>query len=372
MSRTSQIMQTVIFAAFIGAGLLLFLLLPKRDFSQQENRYLASAPSFSFEALASGEFTQDFEEYVTDQFPLRDGWITAKAASELAAGKGQNNGIFLCGGDTLIEPFTAPESAKLDSAVSAVNALCGNIDVPVFLALVPTAAEIWADALPYGAANDSQSEIIAGIYSAVSADTVDICSALAAHADEDIFYRTDHHWTTLGAYYAYAEICAAMGLEPTPLSDYTPRTVTEEFCGTSCSASGFTWVEPDSITVYAEQGGAVITNYSGGEAAAGTLYDESYLTVKDKYSYFYGGNTPLLTIETEVRDAPSILIIRDSYMDSLSPFMLDNFSEIHIVDLRYYRLSIAEYIEGNDIDSVLVCYSLANFCTDTNLFLMGL
>ncbi len=84
-----------------------------------------------------------------------------------------------------------------------------------------------------------------------------------------------------------------------------------------------------------------------------------------------GGNTPLQVIETGADDAPSLLILRDSYADSLIPFLLDDFSQIHLMDLRYYRAGLSEYLKNNHIDEILVIYSVSNFCTDSNIFLMG-
>ena len=120
-----------------------------------------------------------------------------------------------------------------------------------------------------------------------------------------------------------------------------------------------------------EPDGLKITNYPQGSPVEGQLYDWSRLEIKDKYTFFYGGNTPLLEIETGVEDAPSLLIIRDSYMDSLSPFLLSSYSKINILDLRYYRASLSSYIEENGFDEVLVCYSMSNFSTDSNIFLLG-
>jgi len=135
------------------------------------------------------------------------------------------------------------------------------------------------------------------------------------------------------------------------------------------SSSGVHWTEADSITLYAGDEGIRVENHSDGTAAPGLLYDMSFLDRKDKYSMFYGGNTPLLTIHTDVQDGQNILILRDSYMDSASPFMLQNFSNIHIMDLRYYRLGVLEYIEKNDIDTVLVCYNASNFASDSSVLL---
>ena len=105
----------------------------------------------------------------------------------------------------------------------------------------------------------------------------------------------------------------------------------------------------------------------------GSLYVDQYLSVKDKYSYFLGGQQqPLCVIESgKVPDGPKVLIIRDSYTDSLAPFLTERFSEIHLFDLRYNATSVRDYIAQNDIDSVVVLYSFSNFATDKNLFLLG-
>ena len=370
MSKKAMWLQTIIFLAFIGAFFVLNLAIPDKERSEQENRYLQMLPEFSFKDLFDGDFTSDFEDYVTDQFAFRDSWTALKARCELLIGKDENKGIYLCEGETLIDAFEAPEKADIEPKLEAVNMLCESRDIPVYFGLIPSSAEIWADMLPKGAPNDSQKDFIDFAYDAVSSQTVDFYSALSAHAKESIYYRTDHHWTTLGAYYGYTALANAMGFEPLPLENYTEKVISESFLGTTYSSSGYGWVKPESISTYVEQGNAVITNYPSGTPTEGSLYVESFLEVKDKYSYFYGGNTPLLTVETG-NEGPSLLIVRDSYMDSLSPYLFPHFSEIHIVDLRHYRLSLASYIDANDIDNILICYSVANFATDDNVFTLA-
>ena len=371
MKKTALWVQAAVLLAFVAAFFVLNLVLPDRDFSEQENRYLQTAPKFSFSELFSGRFTSKFESYVTDQFAFRDTWTGLKARCERICGKSSNNGIYLCEGETLLEPFTAPKQADLEFNLDAVNALTESAGIPVCFALIPGASEIRSDLLPAGAPNDSQKATIDFAYAYTDAVSADVYSALNAHRDEPIFYRTDHHWTTLGAYYGYTAIAEAMGLTPIPLSDYTETRVTDSFYGTAYSSSGYSWVKPDSISTFVTQGDARITNYPTGSPVEGTLYDASFLSAKDKYKYFYGGNTPLLKIETGNTDAPSLLILRDSYMDSMSPYLFAHFSEIHILDLRYYRASLKAYLEENRIDQILVCYSVKNFAEDGNLFLLA-
>ncbi len=377
MTKRSIWVQILIFLVFIGGFFILNFLMPDKVFSERENRDLTQIPKFSFDSLFSGKFTSKFESYTTDQFAFRDNWTTLKARCELAIGKGENKGVYLCTGDTLIEAYTAPDQKQLDTNLTAVKNFSNNSKVPVYFALIPGNSEVHSDIIPKSAPNDSQKDVIDYCYKNSDATNIDILGAMNAHKDEYIYYRTDHHWTSLGAYYGYETIMKAMGQSPTPLSSYSPSTVSNDFYGTIYSKSGISWVKPDSIDIFAGQDAATeVTNYSASEPVTGKMYDSSYLAKKDKYSMFMGGNTPLVTVKTKNTNAPSVLIIRDSYMDSLTPFLQNNFSEIHIMDLRYYKTqlitsTISDYIKKNSIDEVLICYSVSNFGTDTNVFLIS-
>ena len=373
MSKKALWAEALIFLAFIGVFFILNLVLPDRQFSEQENRYLQMKPEFSFKSLFSGDYTSKFETYTTDQFTLRDEWITLKAASELALGKQENNDVHLCENGTLIEGYERPESSALDANMSALNALVENTDAQVYFALIPDKSDLYASLLPKNAPNDSEKEVIDYCYAQSNATNVDMYSALRAHTDEYIFYRTDHHWTSLGAYYGFSALAESMGFDYPALDSYADRhVISEEFYGTTCSSSGFSWVGPDTMEIFVnEPEGLKVTSYPEGSPVEGKLYDFSFLEKKDKYSTFMGGNCPLHEIVTGTEGKPSLLIIRDSYTDSLLPLLLDDFSEIHVLDLRYYRASLKSYIEQNDFDSVLVCYSVSNFSTDSNIFLLS-
>lgn len=374
MNKKALWAEALIFLAFIGAFFILNLVLPDRQFSEQENRYLQMRPEFSFKSLFSGDYTSKFETYTTDQFTFRDEWITLKAASELALGKQENNDVHLCENGTLIEGFKRPENSVLDSNMSALNSLVGNTDAKVYFALIPDKSDLYSSLLPKNAPNDSEKEVIDYCYGQSNATNVDMYSALSAHKDEYIFYRTDHHWTSLGAYYGLSALAESMGLPCPALDSYTDRhVVSEEFYGTTWSSSGFSWVDPDTMEIFVNAPESLkVTSYPQGSPVEGKLYDFSFLEKKDKYSMFMGGNCPMHVIETGNEDKPSLLILRDSYTDSLIPFLLDDFSEIHVLDLRYYRASLKAYIEQNDFDNVLVCYSVSNFCSDSNIFLLGM
>ena len=385
MSKRYAIFLTVFFCGFLAFFFAANLISPDRDFSQDENRYLAQLPTldagdfklsldpFSGESgdFFSGKFMSDFETYLTDQFVFRDQWIAAKALAERAAGKGENNGVYLCDQDTLISRFETPDPERVADNLDYVNKLVENVDIPVYFSLIPGKVSVWADRLPDGAPNASEEDILAQAEESTQARWVDIAAALEARKGEDIYYRLDHHWTSLGAYYGYAALMEAMGLEAAPLSDYEKTTVSTDFNGTTYSSSGVRWMAPDAIDIYVPEEGITVTAWNGSQPEAGVLYDWSKLEVKDKYSFFLGGNKPLVVVEGRNTDGPRLLVIRDSYSDSLAPFLTADFSQVHLFDPRYNKTPVSQYVAENEIDQVLVLYSVANFVSDGNLFVLS-
>jgi hypothetical protein len=373
MNKTSSKALLVVFIFYVSLFSLLFWLMPDRAYSAQENRYLKKLPSFTFQALFSGSFTRDFESYAADQFPFRDLWIGLKAGTEAALGKTENNGVFLCSEDTLISRFAEPDMELVDENIRAGRSLAGKTAARLCLALIPPAAAIWDYRLPENADTCDEKALIDYIYSKCSGiAAADIYSLLKEHKEEYVYYRTDHHWTTLGAYYGYTALAKALGLEPAALSSFEPETVTESFYGTAYSSSGAYWVKPDSIQIFVPAEGVTVTNYPKGRAVPGAVYDYGFLDKKDKYAMFFGGNTPRLVIRTGRGQAGKVLLLRDSYADCEVPFLFGSFSEIHLLDLRYYKSGVAEYIKENGIDTAIISYGLNNFATDTSIFLMGI
>ncbi len=368
MKKFDHWLHIAILLFFIGGLAVWNLLSPDRVFSPIENRNLQQAPTFSLSSLFAGDFTRDYESYVTDQFPLRDAWTGLKAYVERIAGKRENNGVYILG-DTLIERFSLSDGgAQFESNLRSVDALAEALSVPVYLMLIPTTAEIWQDRLPQGAPGTDQEALLESIQT--SAIYVDALTSLQAHRDEPIYYRTDHHWTSLGALYGANALRQAMGMSAIAPDMWSPETVSTEFYGTLWSTSGARYIAPDTIEIYVPDAGVTVTSHENGEAKAGMLYDRSRLQTKDKYSLFLGGNQPLAVIDTENEAGENLLIIRDSYADSEVPFLLDGAGEIHLMDLRYYRQSIAEYVQEHAIDRVIISYSLKNFATDQNVYFL--
>ena len=371
MKKRMQIVTAAVFCLFLYGFGIAHILLPDRNFSEVENRYLQALPTFSWQGLKDGDYTADLETYLEDQFPLRDGWIGLKTRYEYLLGKrefgDESRGIVYVCGDKLISKVQKNDRA--DQNVNYLSQLVEKTDIPVYVAMIPTAAEIWRDQLPEGAESMDQWAYLEQVKD-TGAIYVDVGGLLAEHSDESIFYRTDHHWTSLGAYYGYAAFMEALGVTLEALGEKT--TVSTDFNGTLYSTSGVHWLTPDEIDTYVSGEGVTVTVNDGQTESTHGLYVEENLIGKDKYTYFMGGNNPLYIIENpNAATDETLLVVRDSYADSLAPFLSQQYGTIYMIDLRYYRTPVADYAASIGADAILVNYSVENFQKDDNIIFMG-
>ena len=370
MKKFNNLLITILFCVFLGGIAMAGILIPDKGFSEMENRNLRLLPELTYNKFTSGRYMTEAESYVSDQIALRDGWVALKALGEMASGKRENNSIYFAAGDTLIRRVEEPDEARIAENIGYLRDFVSESEVPVYFGLIPTAASVWRDKLPDGAPSADEKAWTVELYERSGAETIDIAAALEEHSGEEIYYRTDHHWTSLGAFYGANAILNAMGLEELEIADYTPTIVSDSFLGTNYSSSGAWWTEPDAITVYVPEEGREVTSNFTGRDEPGRLYVPEQLAVKNKYAYFLGGNQPLCVIRSQA-DGPKILVIRDSYSDCLAPFLTERFCEVHLFDLRYNRLSPADYAREHDIDMVLILYSFDTYVTDENQFILA-
>ncbi len=371
MKKYQDLIQIILFMGIITGFMAAMFVLKDKTFSEQENRVLNQTPKVTVKGITSGKWMEQFEACLTDQFPGRDTWVGIKSYSERLSGKTENNAVFFCQDDTLIKRFDEPDSELVEKNIMAVNQLVENTDLPVYFSLIPGAVSIWDEKLPKYAQNYDQRALIDEIYSKVNCKTVDTYSRLRQHKNEYIFYRTDHHWTTRGAYYGSTAIAEAFGMEVEPLDSYSSEVVSDSFYGTVYSSSGVRWVKPDVIEKFIPKEGKTVQKFVGDTPADGEFYDYEKLKVKDKYAFFFGGNTPLIKITSDTDRDKKLLVIRDSYSDSEIPFLTEYFSEIYMMDLRYYKFGVKYFLEKYDVDAVLVNYSVSNFVEDKNIVMAG-
>lgn len=362
---------TVVFAAMVAGLSMLNLAAPVRLFSENENRYLQQLPKYSGSALVSGKYTADIDTFVTDQFVFRDGWVGLKTLSEAALGKKSAGGVYFAEDGYLIEMFDTVDEkgyARNLEHLAAFAGICESKGIPARTILAPTASMILADKLPAFAPELSQRDMLDAA-AAMVPGFVDVSGALSAHADEYVYYRTDHHWTSLGAFYAYNAWRAEKGLAEKPPGSYVRQVLSDSFLGTTYSKASFYTARPDEITAFlpAEPVGIVV-DYNQGETVTDSIYEPSFLEVKDKYSVFLNANQSVSHITTENQNGERLLVVKDSYANCFVQMLLPDYEEIYVVDLRYYKASISDFIDANGITEALVLYNLKGFAADANPF----
>ena len=370
MKKKDDFIIVTLFILFIYGIVCANILTVDKEFSEMENRMLTQKPQFILGDILSGDYMEEYETYITDQFVARDMFVGIKSAGERTLGKKENNGVYYGKDGYLIEQLESVDEALVKRNAEAVKRFADCTQAEVAFALIPGSVELNRDKLFEFMPDLNQKEMIDTIYGSMLDSKIicaDMYKSLNAHRDEEIYYRTDHHWTSLGAYYGYCAFAEAMGFAPIELNEYERELRSEEFYGTLYSKNGAFWLEPDSIFTYVDAEGIVVERIEGNVTEKGELYDLSKLAGKDKYSMFLGGNQPLVVLKTENTELPKLLVIRDSYSDSLAPFLTAHYSEIYMWDFRYNKDSVSDFIEANDIEDVFICYSIDNFQEDSNI-----
>lgn len=382
-------MRTIVFLFFAALILLAdFFLIYKHDrlFSDNENRMLQQAPPLTMNSLTSGKFMTQEENFVTDQFFLRDTWISAKLFLDRMSGKAESNNVYLGKEGYLLEKPDKIEEEYLARNLQAIRTFAEHTDQKVVMTLVPGAAWVCDQLLPNQAPVENVGAIIRRVKDALgtSVEFVDVTDALKAHKTEEIYYKSDHHWKSLGALYAFEAMTEALEIS-SPVTDYAVMEVTDSFSGTLASNSGASYVK-DSIEIFVPLVGEAALNgstpaeralaseleyvveYTDTMKKSATVYVSDALEEKDKYQVFLGGNHPLVTIQTNLDNDRSLLILKDSYANSFIQFLLPYYTTITIVDPRYYSDDLAKLMVNNEVTEILLLYSENIFITDNSLY----
>ena len=368
--RVHNVLLAGVFLLVAALFLLINLFTRDREFSQAENRNLAQRPALTLGTLVSGDYFSGLTDWYNDQFFARDRWMSLSLKENTALGRRDVNGVFLGRDGYLLGAPEAPMDDALAKTVSAVNRFSGSHpELSVRMLLVPCAAAILPQELPKNAPVRDQLQDIQNVIAQLegSIQVLDVSQALSQHGDEAIYYKTDHHWTSLGAYYAFSAVSGSLGIGD-PIQDYDIYTVSTTFEGTLASKSGSHAVT-DEIQVYTPKNSGVsyyVTYGDGGEKIC-SIYDSSALDAKDQYTLFFGGNHPLVKIRTTANNGRSLLVFKDSYANCFIQFLIPYYESIVMVDPRYYYDSLDAVLNGSAITDVLYLYSANTFLTDTSL-----
>ncbi len=360
---------TAVFLLFIVSLSLSGLLSLPRLFSPRENRYLTQRPRLTLRSLLNGKFMSEYEQFVTDQFPGRDSWVLLKMDVEQLLNKQESNGIYFAQDGYLLERYEHDER-WLGQNADYISSFAERTGLPTAVLLAPTAIAIYPEKLPAGAPNDEQRAawqlVQAKLGSQVQA--IDVWSSLVGHKDEPIYFRTDHHWTMRGAYYAYAALLQQQGKRPVPLGDFQSTIVSGNFLGTHFAKASRRHLRPDQIEVLHPLPAPPVTvHYPAEHIRRDSLFDSTYLEQVDQYAYFLGGNHGVTQIKTATSNGRSLLVVKDSYAHCFLPFLAAHYENIHVLDLRYYSLSVSQYAQEHGCDEALFLFSVTQFSSPANL-----
>ncbi len=378
MKKSLKYLPTIFFVAFIFVMTILFFALPKKEYSSAEKRYLSDFPTLSVDTFFSGDFGEDFEKYLSDHTAFRQFWVGLNSYYNLGLGNPLSNGIYHCkDGYLLNDP---PVTDRFDTNIEIIAEFANKTDLPSTMVLAPSTGYIANDVLPNKHIVYHDDELFANAKEVLKENGVSFVDLRSEFKEAyrngaQLYYKTDHHWTTSGAHLAYCNLGDKMGFKANDKDSYE-ITSYENFYGTTYSSSGYWMTKPDTIEVWQSKslkGSEISVSIADGKNSveSTSMYFLENLEDDDKYPVFLDGNHPYTLIENktlkESGNNKKLLIIKDSFAHALTPFLADNYSEIVMIDMRYYKESVSQLIENEKFTEMLFVYSVDNLGSDTDI-----
>ncbi len=380
MIKFSEKLTVILFCLIIASLTAAFLILPSREFSEQENRDLAQSPELTGESFFSGKFSEDINLYFADQFPLRDSFVKLKSATELALLKGENNGVLISYDQLAVKNFDSYESRvsitkdtdrlyenTIRAQFDALSRLSDKVDIPIVTVIPPRTVDIVDSAFGYDRPDGDMPFELAEEILTDSVGYIDVLTPLRSgyEAGEYVYYRTDHHWTTSGAYIAYEQIMKKLGHEGgiVPKDEFEIETV-EGFSGTTASKANPIFYRRDELEIWhLPDDGEYSVTVDG--VSLGGFYNRDFLEKNDKYSVFLDGTHNVTKIEKSGCDRPTLLIAKDSFANCLIPFLAREF-DIVAVNLRT-NVAVSTLVTAFEADALLIVYNAENIVTSADI-----
>ncbi|MBQ9848340.1 MAG: hypothetical protein IJO64_04715 [Clostridia bacterium] len=380
MEKRSELLTVILFCVIVGVLAVLFVALPDRDFSEQENRALAEAPKLDKESFFSGEFGKETNVYFADQFPFRDQFVKLKSATELGFFKKENNGVLYSYDQLAVRDFNAyrsrihisentdrlyPETIK--AQLGSVEKLGQSLEIPLVTVIPPRTVDVADSVFDYDRPDGDIAFELMNETLSEKAGYIDTLSLLREkyESGEYVSYRTDHHWTTLGAYYVYCEIMKELGVEDKiiPKEEFEIEQI-EDFSGTTAARANFPFYKKDVLELWHLPDDGEYKIIADGEELSG-FYSREYLESSDKYSVFIDGTHNKTEITKNGDERKTLLIAKDSFANSLIPFLAREFDIIalNLQGNTMLSLAVAEY----DPAAVLIVYNTENLITTGSL-----
>ena len=369
--HTRALPLTVAFCALLVAGAVLIYALPKQDYSPREKHALASPPKFSLENLMDGSFADQTETYLSDHFPLRQSMVGLNAYFGLLTGRNGQNGVYHGKDGWLMNTPIAYSAASLQSNLQQLNAFVQKTGLPATMLAVPSTGFVMAKELPANHAPYPDAAVLAqaqkdtqGIW-----QWVDLQEAVQP-TEGATYYRTDHHWTTQGAYQAYCALAKAKDFTPVLKSAFQIERA-GGFYGTAYAKSGYWATKPDTIELWQNPNlqvqVEVMDDNRKDVVRNNSPFFRQQLQGSDQYTVFLDGNHSLVRITNPRASGGKLLVLKVSFSHCLAPFLAAHYREIDLVDLRYYnKKPVSELVKERGLTEILACYGVDDLVNDTS------
>lgn len=373
VSRAVSISAALLLLVSTCIVVLWLVFAPKESFSENENRVLEPLPVPTADTIVDGRFMDSAENYVSDHFPLRNTFVSLNTAEQLLLGKRDlasdysaapaEGGVYFGKNDHIYEVLLPNKTGIFQDNAKALAEFAEKSKLPFTILPVPSGSQEQPENLPDSAPNHDQRLEFKELKEAVGAKAkvVDVFSLLSLKTGKDYYFKTDHHWNTYGAYVGYQALSRAMDFPCIPQSDFQYKTESKDFLGTLYSKAVSSWQKPDDFIVPYYKNKNPVMQVTGKKVHDGIYWNE-WFNKKDKYSVYLGGNPSVTVIRNPNSNGGKLLLLKDSFANSMIPYLSQNFSEIHMVDLRYYNLDIYQYIKQNGIDQAAAVYSIKQLC----------
>lgn len=375
--KKAQLCMILVFVLLLAAGAVSVSIHEQRDYSELENRALQQKPAFSYKKVLKGTYQKQYETYLNDQFPARDSWVDMAVSMEAVMGKKDINGVYLGRDGYLLEKSTAEETEKeqVEENINILSSFLNDMEKDygkehVSCLMVPSKDQAIPDRLPAFAQTEDRQWVVDTLKQKVTTPdlVLDLKQTMEAHQNEYIYYRTDHHWTTLGAFYAYQAWMQKMGAKAQPLEAYRRETVYRDFYGTTYNKVHVK-VPADEVEVFHSKGeDSVQVNMDEGEKKAETLYfPEKAEEGFNRYDLFLSGNTFQIEITTGAHTGKTLLLVKDSFANCFVPFLTQDYDRIILIDYRYGKTAVGTLRSRYDVTDVMVLFNVDKFMKHTKL-----
>lgn len=363
---------TLLFIITIGSLSVVNILSPSKVFSSKENRYLQQFSKPTIDNIMSNKFATDFEKYSSDQFIMRNKWIGLKTFSEKLLLKKDNERVYFGKNGYLFDVEKQIDEDQYNKNITYINDFYKNLkqvnnDISFNALFVPTKATVEKDKLPLYAPVLDEEILYNNISKDLNAKIKMINPIQTLEDNEDVYYKTDHHWTTFGAFLAYQQLLNSLNIEPLSIENFKVTNVSDDFLGSAYRKANFYLNNPDTIERFTSKDHIDLNVTYNKKERSDSLYFNDFLDKADKYSYFMGGDHGIVEIKTSIKNNKKIIIVKDSFANAFIPFLSNHYQEIYVIDTRYYNGSIIDLVKDKNIEEVLMLYNMQTYVKEKTL-----